>query len=150
MMINVRDKRQSGKLSEIQSDPTRVTTRVAGLGACLLFDRALGSIHIVLYHGATVTILLYSLRSLINWCSLEQERRQVCCGTMMCVCAKKSSVQIVAQIKRKFLKHFPASERPCRKRVVSSEFSLPIKCDARKGGQASCAQIQGRKLFLVD
>ncbi len=56
-MINVRDERQPGKLSEIQSDPSRVTTRVAGLGPCLLFDGALASIQIVLCHDGGVIVL---------------------------------------------------------------------------------------------
>ena len=89
----------------------------------------------MLYHGASMTTLLCCVNSLINWCSLEQERRQVRCGTMMCVCAGKSSVQIVAQIKRNFLKHFPASERRVAKESCRPEFS-PIKCDARKAGRA--------------
>ena len=65
-MVNVRDERQTWKLSEIQSDPTRVTARVAGLGACLLFGGALASIQIVLCHGDSVILLLCCVACVIN------------------------------------------------------------------------------------
>ncbi len=51
MVINVRDEGQPGKLSEIQSDPSRVTTGVSRLGPRLLFGCALGSVRIVFSHG---------------------------------------------------------------------------------------------------
>ena len=65
-MVNVRDERQTRKLSEIQSDPTRVTARVAGLGACLLFGGALASIQIVLCHSDSAAVLLCFVGYVIN------------------------------------------------------------------------------------
>ena len=61
VMIDVRYEGQPGKLSEIQSDPSRVATRVARLGPRLLFRGALGAIRIVFAHCRRLLLLLLLL-----------------------------------------------------------------------------------------
>ncbi len=50
-MVNVRDEGQPRKFSEIQSDASRVTTRVSRLGARLLFGGTLRPVVVVFSHG---------------------------------------------------------------------------------------------------
>ena len=57
VVIDVRYEGQPGKLSEIQSDPSRVTTRVARLGPRLLFCGAFGAIRVVFSHFRSLLLL---------------------------------------------------------------------------------------------
>ena len=50
MVINIRNEGQPRKLSEIQSDASRVASRVTRLGARLFLGGALGAVRVVFSH----------------------------------------------------------------------------------------------------